>query len=328
MPQEVIYNMKKGLCVVLSALMLVMTFSACSKKNDGDTEAETKVDANGVTYVEVTNKKGEVVTEADGNVVTSVVEGKKTDEKDSDKSTKDGKKSDDKEDETESTSLELNSKVFEDVTDTSSDNLDMFADKTDLYEEGTTIKKTTLFEDKVKKVLKTGKFTIDMNVTSGGTKLPMKLVFDKDRMYASFTYNKMEAGIIYMDDTAYLLFPNLFNGVKAYMEYPDADESMGEVFDSFNQVSENNGSYKGSSKVKVGSKTYTCEEYAGDDGTVYKYYFDGKDWKRYECISSEDEIMIYEINSFSGKVDDSLFSLKGYTKIDEKALSALGGLAS
>lgn len=323
--------MKKGLCVVLSALMIAMSFSACSKKNGKDAEAETKVDANGQVYVEVTDKKGEAVTDADGETVTSIVskaEKKDTDDKaDKADDKKDSEKKEEKKNDEKSTSLQVNTDVLNNVTDVDEDNFDMFADEKDLYEEGTTTKKTTLFEDKVQKVLKTGKFTIDMAVTSEGKQIPMKLAFAKDKMYASFEMQGMQAGIIYMDDTAYILFPNIFKGVKAYMEYPDADESMGEVFDSFNQISDTNGKYKGSSKVKVGSTTYTCEEYAGEDGTTFKYYFDGNDWKRYECIS-EDGNMVYEIKSFSGKVDDSLFSLKGYTKIDEKALAALGGTLS
>lgn len=333
--------MKKGLCVILSAMLIAMSFSACSKKNGNDAETQTKVDANGQTYVEVTNKKGETVTDADGKAITSLVAKEEKNKDSSDKedkaekagktdSSKEDKKNDKKEtkkDNGKSTSLQVNTDVLNNVTDVDEDNFDMFADEKDLYEEGTTTKKTTLFEDKVQKILKTGKFTIDMAVTSEGKQIPMKLAFAKDKMYASFEMQGMQAGIIYMNDTAYILFPNIFKGVKAYMEYPDADESMGEVFDSFNQISDSNGKYKGSSKVKVGSKTYTCEEYAGNDGTTFKYYFDGNDWKRYECISEEGN-MVYEINSFSGKVDENLFSLKGYTKIDEKALEALGGTLS
>lgn len=317
--------MKKGLCVVLSALLVVCSFSACSKKVT-EMETETKISPDGKVYIEITDKNGETVTNKNGEAVTRILPDEVTSDSKVNDSTKADKtdKKDDKDNKTSSSQkLEINTDVVNKVTDVESDNFDMFADEKDLYEEGTTIKKTTLFEDKVQKVLKTGRFTIDMSVTSNGTKMPMKLAFDKDRMYASFNMNGMQAGIIYMDNKAYILFPNLFNQ-KTYMEYPDADDSMKEVFDSFNKVSDNDGEYVGSSKVKVGSKTYTCEEYKGKDGTVFKYYFDGKDWKRYECISDEGS-MVYEINAFSGKVDDSLFSLKGYTKIDEKALAALGG---
>ena len=317
--------MKKGLCVVLSALLVAFSFSACSKKTTV-IETETKISPDGKVYIEITDKNGEAVTNKNGEAVTRILPDEVTDDSkvnDTSKADKTDKK-DDKDNKTSiPQDLEINTEIINKVTDVESDNFEMFADEKDLYEEGTTIKKTTLFEDKVQKVLKTGKFTIDMSVTSNGTKMPMKLAFDKDKMYASFNMNGMQAGIIYMDNKAYILLPNLFTQ-KAYMEYPDADDSMKEVFDSFNKVSDNDSEYVGSSKVKVDSKNLTCEEYKDKDGTVYKYYFDGKDWKRYECISDEGS-MVYEINAFSGKVDESLFSLKGYTKIDENALAALGG---
>ena len=320
---------KKGLCILLSAAMLALSFTACSKKNDNNAETETKVDANGTVYVEVTDKKGKNVTEKDGSVVTSVLS-----EKEQEKVSKEnGKKTDaksetEKKDDAVTGGLEINSKVIEAVTDENED-FEFTAAAEELIEEGTTLaKKTTLFEDKVQKTLKTGKFTIEMNVQSGGTKMPMKLAFDKNKMYASFSMSGLQAGILYKDNTAYLLFPNIFKGMKAYMEYPDMNDSMSDVFDSFNKISDNGANYVGSSKVKIGKKDYICEEYKStEDGTVFKYYFDGSDWKRYECISDE-ENMIYEITSFSGKVDDSLFSLKGYTKVDENAFAgAFGGLS-
>ena len=53
--------MKKSLCIVLSALMIAVSFAACGKKivNENTT---TKVDENGSAYVEVTDKDGKTVT--------------------------------------------------------------------------------------------------------------------------------------------------------------------------------------------------------------------------------------------------------------------------
>ena len=81
-----------------------------------------------------------------------------------------------------------------------------------------------------------------------------------------------------------------------------------------------NQTFVGSSKVKDGTKTLTCEEYKTDDGAVIKYYFDGKTWVRLE-MQSGDQITVLEITSFKGSVDSSLFSLSGYKKQD---LSSLG----
>ena len=322
--------MKKGLCIILSALMLACSFTACSRKDNVDVNATTSLDENGKAYVNVTDKNGEAVTNKDGETVTSVlsdnekknIENASSKNADSTadsskKSSKDKtKKSDDK-----STTLELNSKVIEEATNT---DFDLTAAEKDLYEKGTTLpKKTTLFEDKVQKTLKTGKFTIKMNIASGGTKMPMTLAFDKDRMYASFDMNGIQAGILYMNNTAYMLFPNLFKGVKGYMEYPDMQDSMDDIFGSFDKIADNGQKYVGSSKVKDGKTELTCEEYKSED-TVFKYYFKGNDWVRYECIGDEEK-MVYEISEFTNKVDDSLFSLKGYTKFDESALAGLMG---
>lgn len=345
--------MKKGLCIVLSALLIAASFSACGKKG-GDTQ-ETKIDENGQVYVEVTDKKGENITDADGETVTKIIS--KTDEKGqiyvevtdnkgeavTDKAgetvtsivskkdetaSSESKKDDGKT--TKKTTIPVASDVDEKDIDTDviegftkNDLLDMTAAKEDLYKEGTTIKKTTLYEDKVKKVLETKKFTLDISVTSEGQKMPMRLTFDKDRMYVDVNMNGLQAGILYMDNSAYILLPNILKNQKICMEYEEADDMMSEIFDAFGGVS-SNSKYVGSSKVKVGSTKYTCEEYTDGEGGTFKYYFDGKDWKRYECITEEGSV-IYEINDFSGKINEDLFSLKGYKKLDEEQMAKLMG---
>ena len=305
--------MKKGLCILLSVMMVALSFTACSKKNDKDTDTSTTTNINeqGSAYVKVTEENGEEKTDKNGEEVTSVL------------SDKEASKIDKTTQKTTSANLQIDEeKINNMMSDDGS--LDITAAPEDILPEGTTTKKTTLFEDKVQKVLKSGKFSLDMNVTSAGTKMPMKLVFDKDRMYASFAVSGVQCGFIYMDGKTYILMPNLFIGSKVYMEYPDADDSMKEMFDSFGDISGNGGKYVGSSKVKVGKTEYICEEYKNDDGSVFKYYFQGSDWKRYECKTTDGD-MVYEINSFSGKVDKDVFSLKGYTKIDENALANLMG---
>lgn len=329
--------MKKGLCIILSAAMLAISFTACSKKAEIDENTSTKLNSDGEAYVEVTDEDGQDVTDKNGEVVTSVLSEKEKEKIDKAKSkasdseseasgdtTKSTAADSDKKSDGTSTTLEVNSKVIDNVSDS---DFDFTAAEEDLIEEGTTLaKKTTYFEDKVQKVLKTGRFTIKMNIASGGEEMPMTLAFDEDRMYASFTMSGLQAGILFMDNTAYLLFPNIFKGAKVYMEYPDMNESMDEIFGSFDSIADNGQTYVGSSKVKDGKTTLTCEEYKSDEGT-FKYYFKGNDWVRYECIT-EDETMVYEIEEFSSKVDDSLFSLKGYTKVDESAFSSLSGLSS
>lgn len=316
--------MKKGLCIVLSALLIAASFSACGKKNESDTQV-TKIDENGQVYVEVTDKKGENVTDAEGETVTSIISKKaETPSDESKKEEKESTKAKDK------TTLPDAGEVDEDDVDTDiiegftkNDLLDMTAAEKDLYKEGTTIKKTTLFEDKVKKVLESRRFTLDISVTSEGQQMPMRLTFDKDRMYVDVNMNGLQAGILYMDNTAYILLPNILKNKKICMEYEEADDMMSEMFSAFGDVSSNN-KYVGSSKVKVGSTKYTCEEYTDGNGGTFKYYFDGKDWKRYECITEEGSV-IYEINDFSSKINEDLFSLKGYQKLSEEQMAKLMG---
>ena len=333
--------MKKGLCILLSAMMLAISFTACSDKGEKDAEVTTMVNSDGSVYVFVTDKNGEKVTEADGKEVTSILseeevsklekkagkteKGTSKTDKESGKSEENSSTSQTKKDKTASDMPQINQDIVNSVT--GNEDFEMTAAEKDLLPEGTTLaKKTTLFEDKVQKVIKTGKFTIKMNVKSGNSKMPMTVSFDKDKMYASFEMSGMKAGLLYMDDTAYLLFPNLFVGSKVYMEYPDADSGMDDIFDSFGKLSDANGTYVGSSKVKVGSAEYTCEEYKNKDGAVTKYYFDSnKEWKIYECLNGEGENMAYEIESFSNKADSSLFSLKGYRKMDENTMARLLG---
>lgn len=327
--------MKKGLCIALSALMIAVSFTACAGVKTGkDNEVVTRVDDDGKVYVEVTDKKGNAVTEKNGEALTSYIsdsEKEKISENSSkqEASSKEAEKKDEKDGKSTKKDDKNNKTVAADDIGLNEDlikgidaDMDMTAKSEELIEEGTTIKKTTLWEDLVKKSLSDGKFTIEMSIKSGDEDMPMKLVFDKDRMYASVTSSGIDMGILMMDNKTYLLLPNLFTA-KVYMEYDEAG-SMDELFDSFGDMTDSGAEYIGSSKVKDGGKTLTCEEYKNKDGATVKYYFDGKDWVRYELIDGDD-IVIYTIKSVSDKVDDSVFSLKGYTKMDTDKLAKLMG---
>ena len=77
------------------------------------------------------------------------------------------------------------------------------------------------------------------------------------------------------------------------------------------------GTYVGSTKIKINGNDGICEEYKYSDGNVIKYYFNSeKEWKCMEVIT-EDEVAIYGITSFSNKADESVFSLKGYEDMSD-----------
>lgn len=175
---------------------------------------------------------------------------------------------------------------------------------------------TTAYKSKyVDPVLKSGTFTMKMNVTADGQEMPMVMAFDKDRMYASFSMDGIDAALLYMNGKSYILMPTLLVGMPVYMEVEGEDDALSELTGAFTSIADVESDYIGSSKYKYGTKNYICEEYTDEDGNIYRYYFEGTKWRRFEVIS-DFESMIYDISEFSDTVDEKLFSLKGYIKIE------------
>ena len=281
--------MKKGLCIVLSALMIAFSFASCGKKDVSD--KPTKIDENGSAYVEVTDK--------DGNEVTSILS-----DKDKAKADKNAAK-DNKETTTADTS-ELLSKVEAEASKvTNIDEKNLVSDKKDLISGGTEIKKTSMRDEIIAKTLKSGKFTLKMKMkTSSGVDNPVSLVFNGKKFAADITLNDMQVRAIFDNDNFYMVLPAL----KVY--FKTSSDEAGNIGDLTN-ITDSNATYVGSTKVTVNGTEYTCEEYKSDDDSVVKYYFSSKkEWKRMEIINGED-VSIFEIESLSNKVDESVFSLKG-----------------
>lgn len=290
--------MKKGLCMVLSALMIAFSFASCGKKDVSD--KPTKIDENGSAYVEVTDK--------DGNEVTSVLS-----DKDKAKADKNAAK-DNKETTTADTS-ELLSKVEAEASKvTNIDEKNLVSDKKDLISGGTEIKKTSMRDEIIAKTLKSGKFTLKMKMkTSSGVDNPVSLVFNGKKFAADITLNDMQVRAIFDNDIFYMVLPAL----KVYIK--TSSDEAGNIGDLTN-ITDSNATYVGSTKVTVNGTEYTCEEYKSDNDSVVKYYFSSKkEWKRMEIINGED-VSIFEIESLSNKVDESVFSLKGYTDMTALAM--------
>lgn len=290
--------MKKGLCIVLSALMIAFSFASCGKKDVSD--KPTKIDENGSAYVEVTDK--------DGNDVTSILS-----DKDKAKADKNAAK-DNKETTTADTS-ELLSKVEAEASKvTNIDEKNLVSDKKDLISGGTEIKKTSMRDEIIAKTLKSGKFTLKMKMkTSSGVDNPVSLVFNGKKFAADITLNDMQVRAIFDNDNFYMVLPAL----KVYIK--TSSDEAGNIGDLTN-ITDSNATYVGSTKVTVNGTEYTCEEYKSDDDSVVKYYFSSKkEWKRMEIINGED-VSIFEIESLSDKVDESVFSLKGYTDMTALAM--------
>lgn len=290
--------MKKGLCIVLSALMIAFSFASCGKKDVSD--EPTKVDENGSAYVEVTDK--------DGNEVTSVLS-------DKDKAKADKKAAKDNKETTTADASELLSKVEAEASKvTNIDEKNLVSDKKDLISGGTEIKKTSMRDEIIAKTFKSGKFTLKMKMkTSSGVDNPVSLVFNGKKFAADITLNDMQVRAIFDNDNFYMVLPAL----KVYIK--TSSDEAGNIGDLTN-ITDSNATYVGSTKVTVNGTEYTCEEYKSDDDSVVKYYFSSKkEWKRMEIINGED-VSIFEIESLSNKVDDSVFSLKGYTDMTALAM--------
>ena len=283
--------MKKSLCIVLSVLMIAVSFAACGKKivNENTT---TKVDENGAAYIEVTDK--------DGKTVTSVLSDKEKSEVE-----KQAEKSNAKT--TTMAASEAMSKIEQEMsglTDFSED--DLKSNEKDLVDKGTEIKKTTLRDDVIIKALESGKFTLNMTLkAASNADTPVVLVSNGDKIAADMTMNGSKVRMIIDNDGVYVVLPT----AKMYVKM--SSDEIGNM-DELKNIASSDGTYVGSTKVKINGEDHTCEEYKSSDGTVIKYYFNSKkEWKRMEVIS-EDEVAIYEITSFSNKADESIFSLNGY----------------
>ena len=274
--------------------MIAVSFAACGKKivNENTT---TKVDENGSAYVEVTDK--------DGKTVTSVLSDKEKSEVE-----KQAEKSNAKT--TTMAASEAMSKIEQEMsglTDFSED--DLKSNEEDLVDKGTEIKKTTLRDDVIVKALESGKFTLNMTLkAASNADTPVVLVSNGKKIAADMTMNGSKVRMIIDDDGVYVVLPT----AKMYVKM--SSDEIGNM-DELKNIASSDGTYVGSTKVKINGEDHTCEEYKSSDGTVIKYYFNSKnEWKRMEVIT-EDEAAIYEITSFSNKADESIFSLKGYTDI-------------
>lgn len=284
--------MKKSLCIILSALMLIFTFASCGKDEADDTP--TKVDDKGNAYVEVTDEDGETATSVLSNEEKSKIDKKKesTTKGDSAATEADVEKA-----------LSQVQKEYEGLEDL--DENDFKSDKGDLIQEGTSIKKTTLREDVVLKQFKDGKFTLKMKLkSSSAEEMPMTVASDGNKLAADVTMKGASIRLLIQEDGVYAVLPS----AKLYIKYT-SDEIGG--LEDLKNLANTNDSFVSSTKVKLDGKDATCEEYKTEDGTTMKYYFVNNEWKRMETISGED-VAIYEIESLSSKVDNNLFSLKGY----------------
>lgn len=298
--------MKKGLSIILCALMFVLTFAACGK-NDAD-DTPTLVDENGNAYVEVTDENGEKAT--------SVLSDEEKSKIDENATTKKGETT------AAAGGLEDLSQVaseYEALGDVNDE--DLKSDKKDLITGGTSVKQTTLREDAIISKFKGSSFTLKMTLKSSSQEdMPTTVVCDGEKLVADITLKGKTVRMLIQDDGAYIILP----AVKWYIKY--STDAVGGL-DAFKNLGDTEDTYVGSTKVEQNGVNYICEEYKMTDGTVSKYYFVGNEWKRMEVIS-DDDVAIYEIDQLSSTVDSSLFSLSGYKDMTALLESMSGSVSS
>ena len=197
----------------------------------------------------------------------------------------------------------------------SSDALSVLKISVGLVDGDTNTPKTTLRDEVIASVIKDKKFTLSMTVISEGEEIPTTVTMDGNNFAAALSLDGMDSKIITKGGKTYIALDYL--GTKMYME---TDDDMG-VGDFINTESDKD-TYVKTTTVKEGSKTYTCEEYKSTDGTVTKYYFEGKKWVRQEVIDGS-TISISKIHELKDSVDRSLFDLTGYEELDPGALGPM-----
>lgn len=307
---------KRGLCIFLSAVMIAATFAACSKRGTSGKDTPTENGSATSAWEYVTDKNGEAVTDKNGEKVTTIVA---ADEKSTaaesksknDKKTESGKK-------TTSSAMGIDDIAVPDMSDL--ENVEITAKKEDLLPEGEKVsKKTTLRDDVIIKTAKKGDFTMKMNIVSGSNKTPATFVVSSDKISAEMTTSGTTVRLLVMNGKTYAVVPQY----KWYMEL--SEDTIGDSYKDISSLGTNlseTQTYVKTTKVKDGGKEYICEEYKNDTGSTTKYYFDGNQFKKMEVIDG-DEILVYEIESFTGNADSSVFSLNGYTDVTSLLSSAM-----
>lgn len=314
--------MKKSLSIILCVMMIAMTLCSCkfvkttggeNKDTEGksstaavnqagaDTEINGESDTDALSEEEftvfVTDKNGEYITNKNGTKKTEVFNVAELEKQLEEELSK--------QEATASANTNNNSK-----SDTASSLIgDTQASKEDLLPAGQKVNDTTLMKTKIEPVLKSGTYTIKGSIKAEGQSLNTTVAFrNKAQEYSVIVaLGAFSVKVFSVGGKYYMALP-------MFAKYAEVtQDEMGDMDEMTESFKPNDATYVKTTTVKDGKTTYTCEEYKTDTSTV-KYYFNAnKEWKRMEIIDGED-ILVWEITSFSNKAEDSLFSAKGMIK--------------
>ncbi len=333
--------MKKSLCLILSFILIAVSFCACSMVKDDEILNEyTYVDDQGKTHEYATDAEGEIVTQENGEKQTTATTTTKAGDKSSTSAPsvdfevyatdENGVNVTDKNGNLVTTQIDFNSIVNEMTNTTTnkkgesgsasgglSGSLES-SDKDDLLDEGNKISKTSLKSKIIDPIVKTKKYTLSTTIVAQDMEMPMTMCINGNEYAASLNMNmaslKISARVFSEKGKYYLVIP-------MFGMYSQIDNETSEDISQPSGDLTATSKYVKSTKVKDGNVTYTCEEYKSADGKTIKFYFNEKnEWKRWEVINGED-ITVFIINKFEGKVDKSMFEIpKGLKKVDFDAI--------
>ncbi|MBQ8782750.1 MAG: hypothetical protein IJZ57_03140 [Clostridia bacterium] len=332
--------MKKGLCLVLSVLLIAVSFCSCSMIKDEDALKDyTYVDAQGNTHEYATNADGEVATQENGQKETTTTTTKAGGSTSSEEDVsfqvyatdKNGENVTDKNGALVTSQIDFN-QVLNEMTKTttsgkgSSNNSSSGgltgslenSDKNDLLEEGDKTSKTSLKAEVIDPIVKTKKYTLDTTIIAQDMEMPMVMCINGKDYAASLD---MKMGTLSISARVFSKEGKYYLVIPMFGMYSEVDNETSEDISSPSGDLTASSTYVKSTKVKDGKTTYTCEEYKSSDGKTIKYYFNEKnEWKRWEVIDGED-ISVFVINKFSGTINKSMFEIpKGLKKVDFDAI--------
>lgn len=186
-------------------------------------------------------------------------------------------------------------------------------ESTDSTSEAASENKTYL-ADRYIKLFESG--TYYMSFSTDDPDLPdnIQTAFKNGNIYMDTTIEGMACSVVYKksENTGFIAIPDL----KVYCILPN--DLMAEMADASMNLN-------GDSAVRsidefsavLGERTCQCEEYTYEDGSKRTYYFYNESLVRLDTIESDGTAAIYNINSVSSEVDDSLFERpKGLMRIN------------
>lgn len=320
--------MKKALLVLTALAVVLSAVTACGK-------GEEK------SYAEyVTDEKGAYVTEADGNIVTTMLDADDvsveyiTDEN--------GKKTLDDEGEyvtilhffNNVTATDAKGNVVEKVEEIVKTTIGIGDDtiETSVTPETTAPKGETtstqerIYETKYLPLFASGRFALKMTATVGEGKdsmsMPLVIATDSKSIFFEIKYGIYRIQNIISDGKSIMVLPMIKSYCETEMDVSSEEFGLGlqEITQALGGIE---SKYVQTSNVKIGGTDYICEEY-DYEGAKQRFYFtpDTKEMKRIEMEdTTTGEINIMRIDGFSGIVDDSYFKVpSNYKKVDLDSL--------